>query len=602
VAVVAVTAALAAAGCGSSGSGGGGGGVKVKGGTATAAFVSGTQPNWAFPLIPIAHYSVSNAEDFEWLMYRPLYMFGNNGNSVAVNYPLSPASAPAYSGKSVSFTMKGWKWSNGEPVSGQDVIFFLNMLEAEKANFAGYSPGTLPDNLTSYKATGDTVTMTTNAPYSAYWFTYNQLAEITPMPESWDVTSLDAAPGSGGCATDSAADHWARCKAVFTFLNAQAADSSAYATSPIWGTVDGPWRMSVFSSGGNDTFVPNKAYSGSPKPSLSAYKIVTYTSDTSEYTALKTSQVDVSPIPAQDLPMKSAGVLPPTNPLGNSNYTLTPSYSFTIFYGWPNLNGPLGPAFRQAYVREALQMGTDQPGIDKAIYRGYAYPTNGAVPAQPPSQWISSDQALNSGQGLYGFNLAKARSLLASHGWSETGGVMTCEDPAKCGAGVPKGMQLKFTAYYVSGIQTVQQQADVIKSDYSKIGIDVNMIGQSFNTILGETAPCKPGPNCTWDFDMGSGWEFNGPGFEPTGEPIFETGAGSNNGNFSNPAEDKLINQTHTNSSLAVFHQYANYTDSQAPVIWQPDEYAIEAVTAKLHNVGFNPLGTTLPEYWYFTK
>ncbi len=31
------------------------------------------------------------------LMYRPLYMFGDNGSSVSVNYPLSLANAPVYS-------------------------------------------------------------------------------------------------------------------------------------------------------------------------------------------------------------------------------------------------------------------------------------------------------------------------------------------------------------------------------------------------------------------------------------------------------------------------------------------------------------------------
>ena len=35
-----------------------------------------------------------------------------------MNYPLSLADAPVYSdgGKTVTITMKGWKWSNGETV------------------------------------------------------------------------------------------------------------------------------------------------------------------------------------------------------------------------------------------------------------------------------------------------------------------------------------------------------------------------------------------------------------------------------------------------------------------------------------------------------
>jgi hypothetical protein len=33
-----------------------------------------------------------------------------------------------------------------------------------------------------------------------------------------------------------------------------------------------------------------------------------------------------------------------------------------------------------------------------------------------------------------------------------------------------------------------------------------------------------------------------------------------------------------------------------------PNAYAVQAVSGKLANVGFNPLTTLLPEYWNFTK
>ncbi|HTS98559.1 MAG TPA: ABC transporter substrate-binding protein [Streptosporangiaceae bacterium] len=222
--------------------------------------------------------------------------------------------------------MKGWKWSDGEAVDASSLIFFLNMAEAEKANWYGYSAGLLPDNLVSYKATGpNQVTFQLNKAYSSLWFTYNQLGELKPMPMAWDVTSLGAKPGSGGCTTDSAADGWAKCKAVYTFLTAQSKIATTYATSPLWSVMDGPWKLSSFSTTGNVTIVPNKAYSGSPKPTLSAVKFVPYTADSTEYTALKTGQLDVGYIPSQDLPQKPANsVLPATDPLGS---------------GWPEVLG-----------------------------------------------------------------------------------------------------------------------------------------------------------------------------------------------------------------------------------------------------------------------
>jgi len=572
------------------------------------ALPPGVTLNWIWPFIPLTNANEYNTEQFEELLYRPLYEFGNNGPSVSVNYPLSLADAPVYTdgGKTVTMTMKGWKWSDGESVNASDVVFWLNMMEAEKANYYGYVPGLLPDNLASYSATGpDTVVLHLKSAVSSIWFTYNQLAEITPMPAAWDVTSAGATAGSGGCATDTAADKWAKCVAVFNFMTAQAKNAKTYATNPIWAVVDGPWKLSSFStaaSGPVTSFVPNPSYSGSPKPQLAQFTYYAYTDDTTEYTALKTGQLDAGYIPYQDLPPVSGSqVLPSVDPLG-SGYTLSPAYAFGIEYYLINFNNPtIGPAFKQLYVRQAIQETIDQEGMVKAIQRGYGYPTSGGVPTQPTSQWVPSVQNENGGQGPYPFSISDATSLLTSHGWKEVGGVMTCETPSLCGAGVKAGTKLSFTMDYATGVAYFQSEVSVLKSDAAQAGIQINLVPQSFNTIIGEAVPCS-GAKCTWQSLNFGGWNFNGPGFEPTGEPLFQTGASSNAGSYSDSTEDKLINLTHTSNSLTVFQQYATYTAEQLPFIWMPDFYTVWAVNDKLANVGFNPLATLLPEYWNFTK
>jgi len=136
-------AALLAAGCGGSSGGGSSSsspssGAAVTGGTARIALPAGVTYSWIFPFYAITNASVYNSEQFQWLMYRPLYMFGNNtNNNVAINYPLSPANPPVYSngGKTVKVPMKGWKWSNGETVDANSLIFYMNMVEAETANW-----------------------------------------------------------------------------------------------------------------------------------------------------------------------------------------------------------------------------------------------------------------------------------------------------------------------------------------------------------------------------------------------------------------------------------------------------------------------------------
>jgi peptide/nickel transport system substrate-binding protein len=613
VAAAAATALLAA-GCGSSGSPSTSTstGASVKGAVATLANLNGAGANCIYPFTGTQCASVTNFEDFENLMVRPLYMFGGNSNtSISVNYPLSPANAPVYSngGKTVVINMKGWKWSDGTSVDANSVMLFLNLLKAEPSSYYGYTPGLLPDNLVSYSATGpDQVTLQLKQGYSSLWFTYNQLAILTPMPEAWDVTAAGAAAGSGGCLTDSAADGWAKCKAVATFMNAQNKDTATFATNPLWQVVDGPWKLSSYNISGNYTFVPNTKFSGSPKASIAQLKFVTYTSDTAIYTALKTGALSTGgpngAVPTTDLAPAGAGFIPPSNPLASAGYVLQPSFQFAIGFAYINFNNPqYGPVFKQLYFRQAMQMLDNQSGMSKAVGRGYAYPTPAGVPPYPKSQWVSSDMTQNGGQGPYPYDPAKAEALLKAHGWSNVGGVLTCESAgsgaSNCGAGIAKGTQAKFSMAYTSGISTQADDVAILKSGLNLAGIQLTPQAQTFNTLLGDTVPCKPTQaSCKWTFLYLGGWLFNGPGFEPTGEALYETGVPSNSGSYTDPMMDTLTKTTQTSSSLSDFDQYANYTATQLPALWMPWGTGIQAVKTGLHNVTQNPMLTFFPEYW----
>ena len=415
-------------------------------------------------------------------MYRPLYMFGNNGNSVSVNYPLSLANQPVYSadGKTVTISMKGWKWSNGETVNADDVVFWLNMMEAEKANYYGYTPGLLPDNLTSYSATGpDTVVLHLKSAVSSIWFTYNQLAEITPMPMAWDVSAASATAGSGGCTTDSAKDKWAKCDAVFNFLTAQAKNVKTYATNPVWAVVDGPWKLTAFSTasaGPVTSFVAERGLLGRPQvPARHAHVLRVHRRHDRVHGA--EDRPDRRRATSRRPTCRRTRAAPSCRPLTRSaaRTTSSPAYQYGIYYMVINFNNPtIGPAFKQLYVRQALQDVVDQPGIDKAVYRGYAYPTSGGVPTQPKSQWVPSVQNANGGQGPYAFSISTATSLLTSHGWKEVGGVMTCESAGtasnECGAGVTAGTKLSLTMDYATGVQAFQEEVAVYKSDATQAG------------------------------------------------------------------------------------------------------------------------------------
>ena len=181
--LVVAVASLAIAGCGSSRrpSVAAGAAAPLNGGTAYFAEQPLTPPNYIFPLVSGADFTVTNTSDFQTLMYRPLYWYGDGGRPT-LDAALSIGDAPVYSDgdRVVTIALKSTRWSDGEPVSARDVGFWINLLKANKLNWASYVPGGFPDNVTSWTAIGSrTVRLTLNASYNPIWFTDNELSQIT---------------------------------------------------------------------------------------------------------------------------------------------------------------------------------------------------------------------------------------------------------------------------------------------------------------------------------------------------------------------------------------------------------------------------------------
>src|SRR5579859_1595056 len=446
--------ALVAAGCSSSSSTSpsSGGTTKVKGGTAVWAEPPQVVPNYIFPFQSSAYISVINSSNFGQLMYRPLYWFGN-GAQPTMNPSLSLANAPTWSGNTATITLKHYMWSNGQPVTTADVMFWVNMLKAVGATDWGADTG-FPDAFVSNikVATPTEIQMTTNKAYSHSWFLYNDLSQITPMPAAWDKT----ATGPSDCATVVK-----DCAAVYKYLDAQSKNLPGYASSPLWSIVDGPWKLSAFNADGHVTMVPNTKYSGPIKPSLSKFEMVPFTTDSAEYNVLRSSaaggqKIDVGYLPQQDAPPKPAGSAVGANPL--AGYNLNPLYVWGINYFVMNFQSTTGngPVIQQLYFRQALAYLMNQAAVIKGPLRGYGTETVGPVGNTPVTSYLSPQ--LKSGTP-FPFNPGKAKSLLASHGWKVVpNGVSTCTNPGLCGKGIGSGHQLVFNMPYASGTQWITSE------------------------------------------------------------------------------------------------------------------------------------------------
>ena len=609
-----VVGALLMAACSSSSSSGSGSnapsGTKQVGGTATYALPPSTTSNYIFPFMSLTYFSVSNISYLQQLLYRPLYWFGT-GASPSLNPSLSLAQNPTYSngGATVTVNLKDYKWSNGEKVTAGDVMFWMNMMHADKANWAAYAPGTMPDNVKSITIESPTrIQFTLDKGYNQLWFTYNQLSQITPMPAAWNITAAGAAPGSGGCSMTNYGTTDSACNAVYNFLSTQSKALSSYASSPIWGVVDGPWKLSLFDTSGDADFVPNHSYSGPVKPTLDKFVEVPYTTDTAQFNDLVSGKLDVGYLPTQDITTATNN---PTQAAGNNprlgDFTLDPLYAFGINYFPYNFNssgqnGVVGKIFNQLYFRQAFQTLIDQPLYNKKIFKGYAVPTYGPVPILPPTYASTTEK-----NNPYPYNLSKAKSYLSDNGWKVVpNGTDTCIKPGTakgdCGAGIPAGAKLQFNLQYATGTTWITQLMNAIKSSWAQAGIQVSLTSATFDVVIGNATPCTGGPSCTWQLEnWGAGWVY-APDYYPTGEEIFATGAGSNSGDYSNATNDQNIKDSYlTNKNLDT---YETFLAKDLPVVWTPNPaYSLSEIRNTLQGATpQNPLLSLTPEDWYFVK
>jgi peptide/nickel transport system substrate-binding protein len=611
---LACAAALGLTACAPSGGAGAGpaGGPPERGGTAYFAEQPLTPPTYIFPLVSGQYFTVTNTSDFQTLLYLPLYWYGDRG-STSVDDRLSLGNPPVYTdgNRVVTITLKHYLWSDGETVSARDVGFWINLLKANKADWANYVPGGFPDNVVSWQALGpSTIQLRLDASYNPFWFTYNELSQITPLPIAWDRTS----PGGAAPAPDAANlpdTTPAGARAVYGFLNGQATRVAGYATSPIWSVVDGPWRLTSLTSDGTATFGPNPRYSGPDKPRLARFVELPFTSAAAEFSVLRAGpvtggpgrpgqQVSVGYVPDNDLPQQPA--------LRSQGYQLIKNYPFGFDYIEPNFNNPkVGPILRQLYFRQAFQHLVDQTGWIHAYYDGLGVPTYSPVPASPPNPYADARASVNP----YPFSVPAARALLAAHGWKIVpDGVSTCARPGtaagECGAGITAGQPLSFTLMYPSGLPYTDGAMTDLQSVARQVGVEISLNQQTAATVTATILSCAPGSSaCNWQLgNYGAAWLFE-PDHYPTGDEIFQTGALGNVNNYSDPAVDGLIAATTrapASGAQAALNAYADEVRLQLPDFWQPSPGTLITVQSNLHGVVPNAYGFINPEEWYFTK
>jgi peptide/nickel transport system substrate-binding protein len=583
----------------------------VSGGVATWACVPGFAPAVIFPFTPAERYGMRNTYEFQMLMYRPLYWLGRGGE-LAIDFDLSLGEEPEWEadGRTCTVRVKPWRWSNGETVCADNVIFWMNMLARKGPRFGAYTEGYFPDNLVSYaKVAEDRVSFTFDRAYSKNWVLLNQLTMITPMPKAWDRTADGPA---------NATEHPEQADAVYEFLMQCNGDPVAednahrvhWPDSPVWSVVNGPWRLKSFTEDGTVSFVPNEHYSGPNPAHLDEFREVPTVSDEQQFEDLRAGPHGPGAIQVGYLPL-SFGVQPdgdPTtggpNPLGDA-YTLVPQILFTMNFMALNFGNPAmaGHLIRQPYVRQALQSCLDQEYGAREIYQGYGWSQSGPVPMLPASNLVSPGL----GRGRWPFDVDRARALLVANGWDVSRWPAVCVRPGtgagEAGAGIPAGTRLTFSLRYWKGRPALTRLMRQFAADAGKAGIELRL-----SEVVGSVLAAEDGPGMStperprlWELSCwGGGWAYN----YPTGENLFQSRAAANFSNYQDPRADELIAATVTTDDIGALHRYQEYISEQAPVIFMPTfPRRLLEIASNLRGVTpVNPYGLINPENWYYVE
>ena len=591
------------------------------GGKVRIAETPGASPDAIWPFMPANKLSTVNAGEFQLFFYRPLYFAGLN-DKIEIDDDLSVANKPTWSsdGKTVTIQLKNWNWSDGTPVSGQDVEFWINMSKAEKdkdgyytspMTIAGNTVNYFPDDVASTQVSDKSIAITFDQAYNQNWVVQNVLTTLTPMPKGWDVT--DDKGTAGKCYADAfdAASLKADCDPTFAYMSKASLDRKTYASNPVWQIVDGPYKLKDFNAtSGAFSIVPNDKYSGTHKSYLDEIDFAAYTSSAAEYADLQAGSsggnaLQIGYLPKAHAPQYNKSDLQAGNPLAGQGYYIAPlTYLDSLGYYQLNFKSTKhGKLFSQPYFVKALQDTYDQKGAIDGPLKGWGYPTDGAVPETPAGNPVSPNAAAHSIK----FDLAEAKQLMTSHGWDMSTTPATCKTAgtgdSACGDGIAAGDKAEFSLDYPSGSSVLPTITAGYKKALASAGIAVTLTEKDQNTLGNEAVTCdaKTPGSCDWDAVYYGGWVFQ-PQIYPSGDPLFATGSGANVWSYSDTQLDKLIAKTITSSDVNDMYAYEDYINSHQPVVYNENSVAIYEVSKGLYMPAQDPFQGYEPEFWYYTK
>lgn len=412
----------------------------------------------------------------------PLYSQLIERNAYTLEWESALAELPIVSkdGLTWTFQMKeGLKWSDGAPLTADDVIFTLDVIYDTKVQTNMHEGMILdaPDGKGGYK----------RVPLKYKKVGKNSVEFVFPVAyaPARDILSFPIAP------RHKLEGFWKKGQPSETGFN------------PAWGVdvnvkelvASGPWIITSFVPGQRIVYGRNPNYwkkdeQGKPLPYLDQY-VTLIVPDTNTITikflggetdATSVTQADYKQVKAKEtegnFKVYNLGPTTSTNFLGfNMNMRSKPAKE----------NPELFKLFNDVKFRQAVSHAVDREKIVRNVFDGLAQPGYG--PESPANKTFYSPDVPR-----FEYNLDTSRRLLAEIGLKDSNGDGFLE--------MPSGKPLKFSILTNVENKARVDQGTILTADLKAVGIDATFTPIAFNSLLGridnKPEEGKPYPPFDW--------------------------------------------------------------------------------------------------------
>ncbi len=337
-------------------------------------------------------------------------------------------------------------------------------------------------------------------------------------------------------------------------------DHAGYLNKPVG---NGPYEITSWAKSQKMQLRPFAGYSGTLKAQNGGVDLKVYTDTNAAYADLQAGNLDVD----NGLPNSALKTIQTdlngrylNNPAG-----ILQTVSFPLYQPQWSTDGA-------KLVRQGISMAIDRATITKVVFNGTR---------TPATDWTSPVLGASGGykEGLCGaacnFDAAKAKALIQQ------------------GGGIPGG-QL-----------TISYNADGPHKEW------VDAACNSINNVMGDTKACVGRPVGTFaDFRnqittkqmtgaFRTGWQMDYPLIQDFLQPLYTTGASSNDSHYSNPQFDALVNQANANAdataAVGQFQDAEKLLATDMPVIPLWYQNGTVGWSSKVSNVMLDPF--SVPVY-----